>query len=373
MKVVHTGTIHAAEPGTRRAFAVFPSVLPLAGGSLLACYRVGSTKDSEDESIELRRSHDMGLTWSEPEAPLPEYSEPGQRYSLRLTYVMQAVSGELLASAMAINRTAYPGKPLFNDATQGCLPMRILISKSSDRGHTWGPWDRVDVPVDIGPPSLTSNLLRLAGGRLALSIESNKHYLDESPWLQKVTYLFSDDGGCTWGDPVVVSQDATGRIDNWDQRAAVNPDGSIVSFTWVWDSEAGRYLNIGRRHSFDGGRTWTEPDDLGFADQPSHPAVFPDGRIVLAWVDRFGSQSIRARLARSSRDAFAAETEVVLYEAAAPAARSQSGGTAGTLDEMVRWTYGLPYATTLPNGEALVAYYAGGADGTSIRYARLAL
>jgi len=58
---------------------------------------------------------------------------------------------------------------------------------------------------------------------------------------------------------------------------------------------------------------------------------------------------------------------------AAAAVRQRGAGTAGTLDEMGRWTYGLPYATALPNGEVLVAYYAGTSAGTSIRFARLAL
>ena len=38
----------------------------------------------------------------------------------------------------------------------------------------------------------------------------------------------------------------------------------------------------------------------GIADQPARPAVLPDGRCVLAWVDLFADQpSIRAATARS--------------------------------------------------------------------------
>src|SRR6266508_1144360 len=152
MRIVQTGTIHPAEPATRRAFAIFPAVLPLADGTLLACYRVGSTKDSDDETVELRRSADHGLTWSEAQSPFPVYTEAGKSYSLRVAYLAQAESGNLFASSLAVNRSAFPGKPLFNEATQGCLPMRILISESSDGGRTWHDWRRVEVPDDIGPP-----------------------------------------------------------------------------------------------------------------------------------------------------------------------------------------------------------------------------
>ena len=114
--------------------------------------------------------------------------------------------------------------------------------------------------------------------------------------------------------PRTTSQDPTGRIFNWDQRAGVATDGRLVTFTWTYDHDAARYANIHRRLSRDGGETWTEPEDLGFMDQPSHPAMLPDGRVVLAWVDRFGTRSIRARMAESVDAPFLEKTEVVLYQ-----------------------------------------------------------
>lgn len=71
----------------------------------------------------------------------------------------------------------------------------------------------------------------------------------------------------------------------------------LVSFAWVYDTVAGRYQNIRRRISAGSGCTWTDGRDIGIADQAGHPAMLPDGRIVLAWVDRFGSGSIRVRVA----------------------------------------------------------------------------
>ncbi len=153
------------------------------------------------------------------------------------------------------------------------------------------------MPDDIGPPSLTNAILRLADGTLVLSIESNKPFLDTSKWFQRVVHLRSADGGATWSDPVTVLEDPTGRILNWDQRGAIAPDGRLVTFTWTYDSETATYLNVRRRISADGIAPFGPADDLGFADQPGHPAVLPDGRVVLAWVDRFGTKSIRARQA----------------------------------------------------------------------------
>ena len=69
---------------------------------------------------------------------------------------------------------------------------------------------------------------------------------------------------------------------------------------WIYDSETKTYLNIHRRISSDGGRAWSEARGLGFTDQASHPAILGEGRVVLAWVDRFKTTSIRARLAQVS-------------------------------------------------------------------------
>ena len=40
--------------------------------------------------------------------------------------------------------------------------MVVILSDSPDAGRTWGPWRTVAMPENIGPPSLTSPLLRLA-------------------------------------------------------------------------------------------------------------------------------------------------------------------------------------------------------------------
>jgi hypothetical protein len=377
MKVTHSTTVHAAEPGGSRAIAAFPTVTALSDGSLLATYSIGSTKDSDDITLEVRRSLDGGRTWTDAERPFGSELE-GVRGSIKVGYVTRLDAERLVLCGLWIDREAFPGRPLFNPDTEGCLPMTIVLADSPDNGRSWGPWRKVDTPDDVGPPSLTSPLLRLPSGRLLLSIESNKTYLDDSRWFQKVVYLASDDDGHTWTAPWTVSQDPSGRIANWDQRTGVAPDGRLVSFTWTYDFEAVEYRNIHRRLSGDGGATWTAPEDLGVADQPSRPAILPDGRIVLAWVDRYRSGTIRARSAEAIDAPFDASTEVVLFSVDDPPPRASGSPegetTAEALVEMGRWSYGLAYAEPLPDGDVAVMHYAPGVgSGTDIRWHRLAV
>jgi hypothetical protein len=372
MKISDRGVLNCGEPGTRHATSTFPTITSLGDGTLLATYRVGTTKDSADETIELRRSDDGGRTWSDPVSPF-DATVNGTRGSLKLVYITPISEEHLIASALWVDREAFPGKPLFNDKTEGCLPMAILLSDSHDFGRTWTPWRVLPLPEEIGPPSLTSPLLRLPSGRLAVSIETNKSYENTSQWFQRVVYAYSADCGQTWGSPVTICQDPTARIFNWDQRAGVCPDGQLMTFTWTYDRETTCYLNVQRRLSRDEGVTWTAPDDLGFSDQPSRPAILPDGRVVIAWVDRFKSRSIRARLSRGIDAPFLPETEVVLYELEAniPETAAGEGNTGDLLAEMSVWNFGLPFAEALPDGDVIVVYYEGTASSLKASWARL--
>lgn len=371
MQLVATGTLSSGQPGTDRAALTFPCAIALAGGDLLATLRAGSTKDSADERIELFRSADGGASWR----PCPPMPEPpplgGATGSLKHCYLTELAPGRIVGAAMWVDRTTHPGAPLFNAQTEGCLPMAILLTESADGGATWAPWRPIPLPAELGPPSLTSPLLPLPDGALAMSIETNKPYDDPSPWRQRAVLLHSHDGGQRWGAPVIAAYDPAGRIFNWDLRIGVGPGGALASFAWTYDRELGRYLSIHRRLSADGGRSWSPPEDLGFADQAGRPAVLPDGRVVLPWVDRFGSRSIRARLAPALDAPFDPASEQVLYALDGGGARALDGDTGALLADMGLWTFGLPFATALPDGDVLTLYYAGSPAAMDIRWARL--
>jgi len=374
MKIIESGILSPAEAGTARANLTFSSLISLSDGTLLATGRAGSTKDAADEVIELYRSIDGGRTWSEPRRCFEAPTLDGVQGSLKVCYLTELASGHLIAASMWIDRGTYPDQPLFNPETEGCLPMAILLADSTDFGETWTPWRLAPMPDDIGPPSLTNPILKLIDGRLAMSIETNKPYEDDSTWYQRVVFFFSNDLGQTWSAPVTVGQDPTGRIFNWDLRVGVAPDGRIVTFAWTYDSHTHTYLNIHRRLSSDGGEHWSPPEDLGFADQAAHPAILPDGRVILAWVDRFQTQTIRARLAHSVEAAFDSETDVVIYTHGDRLTQASSRDDTGALlADMSLWTFGLPYGEVLPDGDLFIVYYAGTEAAMDLRWARLRL
>ena len=321
--------------------------------------------------MELRRSADFGETWSEPERPFTTNVD-GRRGSLKTIYVTKLRGGRLLAAGLWVDRSTLPEVPFFNPKTEGVLPLAIVLSESADRGRCWSRWRFVSSPDQPELLAVTDPVLQLEDGTLLMTAEASKSYYDLSPWRQRVVSLCSTDQGATWTAPATRFHDPDGRIFYWDQRSALNTGGEIVAFTWMYDHETGQNRNITRAISSDRGLTWSQPDDLGFADQPSHPAILADDRLVLAWVDRYHSKSIRAAMAPASDRPFMRESEVVLYEAIGNAA-GRAKNTGEYLESITEWTYGLPYAVALSDGTVLVAYYCGGDGCIDCCWARLSL
>ncbi len=96
------------------------------------------------------------------------------------------------------------------------------------------------------------------------------------------------------------------------------------------------------------------------------------GRVLLAWVDRFGSNSIRARIAPEIDKPFDPETEIEIHnQNILHSKTAQSDTTGELLEDICCWTYGLPYAEVLPDGDVMVVYYAGDSNTMNIHFSRI--
>ena len=140
------------------------------------------------------------------------------------------------------------------------------------------------------------------------------------------------------------------------------PDGNTsASFTWTYDKPANRYLNVQRRLSRDEGRTWTCARRPGFCRSALASGAFlPDGG--LCWPGSTASD--RARSARAWRDVGsdrAVSAGIGNRHLGKPRPQRETG-----VHRRNARRYGvvefrsLPFAETLPNGEVIVLYYAGG-------------
>lgn len=370
MKLVNQSVICVGETGTPATNCCFPSVARLPGGTHIASWRAGSGKDSIDGSLMLSRSTDDGCTWSTAqEITLGLYAEmPGEAHYGPLTVLGP---DHVLAAVMWVDRSA-PELPFFHPHTEGLLPVLTLFCESLDGGHTWDNYREMDLAPYHSPMPITGPVLKLADGRLACQFEVNKNYEETRPWRHAAAWKVSSDGGHTWPDHVETAHDPTGRYMYWDAHYALNPNGFCLATFWTYDRERRQDANIHLSISSDNGHRWSSPRDTGIAGQVCHPILLENNRLLLVYVDRFHSQSIRAVLSDDLGETFHSET-VVYQHRGRHHNFDERSVTANYLQEMDRWTFGRVDGLVEPNGSVSLIYYAGNSEATSIHWARLAI
>ncbi len=369
MKVINRTTIYRGQPNTDRANCCFPAIARLANGTLLATWRVGTHKDSDDGTLMLARSHDGGLTWSDANRfPLGPYAnKSGEVHYGPITSLSRR---HILAALMWVDRSI-PNLPLFNPQTEGLLPITTVVCESRDGGESWHSHRELDPAPYYSPMPITGPVLDLHDGRIACQFEVNKTYDDPGPWRHAAAWKISADEGHTWPESVEIANDPTGRLMYWDARYCIARAELCVATFWTYDRVDQQDANIHLSISTDGGRSWSVPKDTGVAGQICQPIILANGQLMLVYVDRFSSQSIRAAISDDQGDSFG--DEVVVYQHLSSSLDSAGASlTADYLQAMNLWTFGRVEGIVSADDLVSLVYYAGTSDQTSIYFAQIA-
>jgi hypothetical protein len=207
---------------------------------------------------------------------------------------------------------------------------------------------------------------------LACQFELNKSYWDSSVWRHSSVLLFSKDGGRSWPEHAITSNDPTNRIFYWDQRPAVLSDGRLLDVFWTYDNHQATYLNIHGRVSLDHGRTWSPFWDTQVPGQPAPPVELPDGRLGLVYVDRTSAPAIKMRTSNDGGRSWPEFSERLLYAAPTQSQTITKQGMNDAWAEMAKFSVGLPATAVTASGDVIVVYYAGPeTDETSIHWVRV--
>ena len=384
MRIIDRGTIFdaTAAPPERR-FCTVPSLVRLENGRLVAALRAGSSKDAADEDTLVLVSDDNAATWRLVYRGFGDL--PPGRGRIRAAGLTPIGGDRLVACLTCVDRSD-PALPLFDPQTEGILPTRTLLAASADAGESWAVLGEVPLAPHTGH-AITGAILPLRDGRMALPYEAWKAWGDTRPGRHHAALRLTGPGGLRtaeepaawpsqWPELAIVAHHPQGEVLYWDQRLTVAPDtGELIAMLWTHDQRAGRDLDIHITWSAADARQWTAPASTGITGQICAPLALGGGRVFAAYVHRHNPPSLRAILSDDFGRTWTAANELVFYDKA----RGGESGMGVSRDfadywaDMSIWTFGHPEPLLLPNGDVMVAYYAGDATAMGIHWVRIGL
>jgi len=372
MRVINEGIVYEGQKGTNQQSCAFPGVCILSNGRWVSSFRAAPVKESvTEQKVLITWSDNDGKSWCEPISPFSPFYINGKKGVFRSAMLASLGSTNVLAALCWVD-CSNPALPFFNEETEGLLDTRIFFSRSVDCGETWSEPEMMDTAPFNVPTPITGPVLFLPGGKMACQFELNKHYYDINIWRHSSVMMYSWDGGKTWTEHCVVSNDPDNRIYYWDQRPAVLRDGIIIDLFWTFDRVTAKYLNIHARKSSDNGCTWSDIWDTGVPGQPAPIVSLPDGKIAMVYVDRSSEPVIKVRTSNDGGKVWAQDTESIIYESCTSAQTSNKSTMQDAWSEMGKFSVGLPATALLPGDDIIVVYYAGQhTDFTDIRWAKV--
>ena len=305
----------------------------------------------------------------------------GRRGSLKFAPITRLDGDRLIMVCLWIDREAFPGQPLFNPVTEGCLPMSILLADSPDGGETWSPWRVVPMPADVGPPSLTN-----AAPPLPERAAAAEHR-DEQAVPRRFAVVPAR-------GPPLVGRRRGHLVGAGHRRVGPDRPDRELGPAWRggratagWSAFPGPTTSRRSPTGRSGGGSALDEGRTVRASRPS--SASPTSRAIRRILP---GRAGRPRLGRSLRDAFdprspgGGDRRAVRRRPARsscstrPTGRSRATPDVDATRPATPWSRCRPgrtacaFAETLPNGDVGVVHYAPGADGgLDVRWVRLAV
>lgn len=351
MKALHRGVIYENPlPQLRSRQSIFPSLLQLPDGDILASHAIGEAFESVDARSYLSISRDggrsfalLGPMFTEKEA-LPHHSE-----SCKLTLLPD---GRLCALGYAYDRQN-PSLPLGNPETGGLLEDLVFISYSSDDGRHWSPWQSIDCAW--GPHvEASAPLTLLCDGSWVSPITGFPDWEGNLTGRLCGRLLRSDDQGASWSDDVLCMAFPGDEITCYEQRLCQLDSGALVCIGWNENVVTGQRLSNHFTLSTDGGRSFSAPRSTGVMGQASSVCALGGEKLLALHALRRDTDApgIYAHIVDLSKERWDIQEEYLLWAPDAPVRRDKS------MAEIFAFLrFGQPSAIRLADGNALCCFW----------------
>jgi len=335
----------------------FPGICQLENGRIFASFKGAETKgpyNKSDKAV-VCISDDGGKSWTDPKEPFEAPIVNGKATTLRTCYFAEISPDNILAVVNAVD-ASLDELPYYNEDTEGLKYTYIMVSHSCDRGEHWSNLERIqvekfyDMPLPLtGAPFVTDE------GRVGIQFEVNKPYYETEYWVHHSAAVYSEDGGYTWGNEVVITDNP--MVYYWDQRMDILDDGRVVDIFWTFDRQKGDYINIHYCQSLDGGRTFGEMIDTGLVGQPGNVISGDNGQLLTVYINRDDIPEIR--LAQSADEGKTWSDILTVYKYERNVKGKQNECMNDVWSEMAAFSVGHPYIKRMNDGSVWVYYYSG--------------
>lgn len=163
----------------------------------------------------------------------------------------------------------------------------MYYRRSTDGGLTWSTPLPIGFEADSGSDRI--EIFEGNSGRLYISWDEGHDWYQGSGTAKDVRIVYSDDGGLSWSDPIIL--DGGGYVDRRPIQIAAAEllDGSLMA-VWRYSTDLDR--GIYYQMSTDSGITWTKPQAIpGLIARSINDTPLDDYKLL---VDRLGTVSLFA-------------------------------------------------------------------------------
>ena len=283
--------------------ALFPGIIQLPDGELLALFSIGQAFDAADMRSFVSRSRDEGRSWSPPRRLNTRESTPPEQESFK---PLLLGNGTLLATGYVFERPD-PLQPIVDPVTQELPRLVPKFSLSRDMGQSWSETQ----PIDIGgaPLELSGPATQLPTGRIiAPGSPFHLRRTGHAGWV-----VASDDGGASWFKLSEFYRAPGSDIHAFESRLVAWGEGRVAALWWAYDHT--REVNLDNHIAFssDGGQSFGAAVNTGVRGQSSSLIHLGGETLLTIHTHREEPAGLVVRRVNVAGDRFLIEDELELF------------------------------------------------------------
>lgn len=323
--------------------AVFPGLVQLPDGDLLAMFSIGQAFDAADQRAHVSRSSDRGRTWTPP-LPLHTHTYHPHEQSESFKPLL-LTDGTLMAAGYAFIRPD-PLTPIVDSKTFDVLPLENKVSFSSDNGHTWKTPTTIDIlgaPLELSGPCIQLTSGRIIGAAAPFHLGTSGH----SGWI-----IYSDDGGRNWGKLSEFFNTPNGEISAWECRLCEMEPGHVAVLFWAYNNKNKQNLPNHIVFSQDGGASFGPALETEIHAQASNLLWLEKNRLLTIHAHRETSPGLWVRTIDITNGDFTVEEEINLFADA-----TMGSDSTDISKQFSSLKFGQPSLLRLDNGQVLAAFW----------------